>query len=74
MSLGQDFSNDIQRYINVKLPEVPESTAMEIGEYISCRVQRYVAELYNEIVDREYKREKMRSRRMKMPKDESKED
>lgn len=74
MSLGQDFSNDIQRYINVKLPEVSESTAMEIGEYISCRVQRYVAELYNEIVDREYKREKLRNRRMKMPKDESKED
>lgn len=66
MSLGQDFSKDIETYLNKKLPNLPEATAMEIGEYVNCRIQRYTAELYNELVDREYKRTKMRCR-MKEP-------
>ena len=48
MSIYDQFTYDIERYLNSKLPELPQSTQMEIGEYISCRVNRLVMEAYDE--------------------------
>ena len=48
MSIYDEFNADIERYLNSKLPELPQSTQMEIGEYISGRVGRLVVEAYEE--------------------------
>lgn len=56
MSIYDEFNADIERYLNSKLPELPTSTQMEIGEYISCRVNRLVMDAYAENEDRMDKR------------------
>lgn len=48
MSIYDQFNADITRYLSSKLPEMPESTQMEIGEYICGRVNRLVIEVYDE--------------------------
>ena len=51
-SIYDKFCEDIERYLNSKLPDLPQSTQMEIGEYISGRTNRLVAEAYEEYESR----------------------
>lgn len=68
MSLFDKFCADIEKYLNSKLPDLPQSTQMEIGEYISSRVQRLVQDAYienEEIMDKRNKRYWERFKRSK---------
>ena len=48
MSIYDKFCEDIEKYLDSKLPDMPTATQMEIGEYISNRVHRLVQEAYVE--------------------------
>ena len=58
MSLYDKFCADIEKYLNSKLPDIPQCTTMEIGEYISSRVQRLVQETYIEYEEKMEERNK----------------
>ena len=62
MSLQTEFLNDIERYLNSKLPELPEYIAMEIGAYIGNRVGIFVSDMYYQNEERNEKRMKRTTR------------
>ncbi len=68
MSIYDKFCEDIEKYLNSKLPELPQSTQMEIGEYISNRVGRLITEAYaenEELMDKRSKKYMERLQRTK---------
>ena len=68
MSLYDKFCEDIEKYLQDKLPQVPQSTATEIGEYISNRTSRLVAEMYIEYEEQMDKRSNRYWERLKRSK------
>lgn len=70
MSIQDKFCADVEKYLQDKLPQVPQSTAMEIGEYISNRASRLVVEMYTEYEEQADKRAKRYWERFKRSKPE----
>lgn len=65
MSIYDTFCTDIERYLTSKLPDLPVSTQMEIGEYISNRVNRLVSEACEDVTRRMEKKIPPKRRRLK---------
>lgn len=59
MTRYDDLASDINRYLSGKFPNAEEATAMEVSEYISNRVSRFLMGAIEER-DREW-RQSMKS-------------
>lgn len=61
--LCREYSADLEKYLNSKLPDLPEHTAMEISEYITYKTNNFMADYIREHERVVENRMKRRSRR-----------